>query len=91
MNGLRKAFHDFHICQHYNIYKEKCEKEKILMNHWATPPSIVKAMKAVEVKGKERKGKERKGKERMLELGMANVTTSIRRHHRDVMCRVGIA
>lgn len=61
MNGLRKAFHEgenssncFHIRQHYNIYKEKCEKEKILMNHWATPPSIVKA-----TKGKERKGKKR--------------------------------
>ena len=69
MNGLRKAFHEgenssncFHIRQHYNIYKEKCEKEKILMNHWATPPSIVKA-----TKGKERKGKKRKGKENEIE------------------------
>jgi hypothetical protein len=52
MNGLRKAFHKggnssnrFHIRQHYDIYKEKCEKGKIPMNHWAIPPNVVKAAK----------------------------------------------
>jgi hypothetical protein len=50
MNGLRKAFHKgsnssnrFHIRQHYEIYKERCEKGNISMNHWATPPNIAKA------------------------------------------------
>jgi hypothetical protein len=53
---MRKAFHKggnssnrFHIRQHYDIYKERCEKGKIPMNHWATPPNIVKATKAAEV------------------------------------------
>ena len=55
MNGMRKAFHKggnslncFHIHQHYVIYKERCEKGKILINHWATPPNIVKATIAAE-------------------------------------------
>jgi hypothetical protein len=47
---VRKAFHKgsnssnrFHIRQHYNIYKERCEKGNIPINHWATPPKIIKA------------------------------------------------
>jgi hypothetical protein len=39
----------FHIRQHYDIYKERCEKEKIPINHWAIPPNIVKATKAAEL------------------------------------------
>jgi hypothetical protein len=53
---MRKAFHKggnssnrFHIRQHYEIYKERCEKEKIPLNHWAIPPNIVKAKKAAEM------------------------------------------
>ena len=56
MNGMRKAFHKggnssnrFHIRQHYEIYKERCEKKKIPLNHWAIPPNIVKATKAAEM------------------------------------------
>ena len=55
-SGMRKAFHKggnslnrFHIRQHYEIYKERCEKDKIPLNHWAIPPNIVKAKKAAEV------------------------------------------
>ena len=47
---MRKAFHKgsnssnrFHIRQHYEVYKERCEKGKIQVHHWATPPNIVKA------------------------------------------------
>jgi hypothetical protein len=53
LNGMRKAFHKggnssnrFHIRQHYEIYKERCEKGKIPINHWAIPLNIVKAAKA---------------------------------------------
>ena len=53
MNGVRKAFHKgsnssnrFHIRQHYEIYKERCEKGNIPMHHWATPPKIAKAKAA---------------------------------------------
>jgi hypothetical protein len=52
-HGVRKAFHKgsnssnrFHIRQHYEIYKERCEKGNIAMNHWATPPKIAKAKAA---------------------------------------------
>ena len=54
---MRKAFHKgsnssnrFHIRQHYEVYKERCEKGKIPVHHWATPPNIVKAKAAEEVK-----------------------------------------
>jgi hypothetical protein len=50
---MRKAFHKggnssnhFHIRQHYSIYKDRCEKRNIPINHWAIPPNIVKATKA---------------------------------------------
>jgi hypothetical protein len=53
---VRKAFHKggnssnrFHIRQHYDIYKERCEKGKIPVNHWAIPPNIIKATKASEM------------------------------------------
>ena len=51
LNGKRKAFFKgsnstchFHIHQHYEVYKEKCEKGDILMCHWAIPRPIWKAM-----------------------------------------------
>ncbi|KAF8152427.1 hypothetical protein B0H34DRAFT_663730 [Crassisporium funariophilum] len=44
LNGKQKAFHKggnsscrLHICQHYKIYKQACEKENIPLNHWAMP------------------------------------------------------
>jgi hypothetical protein len=50
---VRKAFHKgsnssnrWHIRQHYEIYKERCERGNIKMNHWATPPKIAKAKEA---------------------------------------------
>jgi DNA-binding LacI/PurR family transcriptional regulator len=49
--GKRKAFHvggnsscRAHIRQHYDIYKEKCEKANIAVNHWAIPRHIYKEM-----------------------------------------------
>src|SRR5882762_186102 len=61
LNGKRKAFHiggnsscRLHIRQHYPLYKERCEKEQIPVNHWAIPRSIWKAMeeeKEVEKRG----------------------------------------
>ena len=51
LKGKQKAFFKgsnstcrFHIRQHYEVYKEKCEKEDILMSHWAIPWPIWKAM-----------------------------------------------
>jgi len=54
-HGKHKAFHKegnsschAHIHQHYNLYKQKCEKGNILMNHWAIPCDIWKAMEEEE-------------------------------------------
>ena len=51
LNGKRKAFHKggnsscrLHIRQHYPLYKQRCEKDNIPVNHWAIPRSIWKAM-----------------------------------------------
>jgi hypothetical protein len=51
MHGKRKAFHKggnsscrLHIRQHYDLYKEACEKGNIPMNHWAIPRPIWKAL-----------------------------------------------
>src|SRR5277367_3782463 len=50
-HGKHKAFHKggnssyrLHIHQHYKLYKERCEKEKIPINHWAIPHPIWKEM-----------------------------------------------
>ncbi|EDR10780.1 uncharacterized protein LACBIDRAFT_315558 [Laccaria bicolor S238N-H82] len=52
-----KAFHKggdsschAHICQHYNLYKQKCKKENILMSHWAIPHDIWETMEEKEGK-----------------------------------------
>ena len=52
-NGKRKAFHKgsnsscrFHIRQHYDTYKERCETADIPVNHWAIPWPIWNAMEA---------------------------------------------
>jgi hypothetical protein len=48
---MRKALHKggnsscrAHIRQHYEIYKEKCEKANVPVNHWAIPREIWKIM-----------------------------------------------
>jgi DNA-binding LacI/PurR family transcriptional regulator len=61
-NGKRKAFHiggnsscRAHLRQHYNLYKERCEKADIPLNHWAIPRTVWKKMeeeKAEEVRGR---------------------------------------
>jgi len=61
MHGKRKAFHKggnsscrLHIRQHYQLYKERCEKENIPINHWAIPRPIWGEMekeKAAAVRG----------------------------------------
>ena len=52
-NGKQKAFHKgsnlscrFHIHQHYDTYKERCETVDIPVNHWAIPRPIWNAMEA---------------------------------------------
>ena len=51
VHGTHKAFHKggnsscrTHIRQHYDIYKKKCEKANIPINHWAIPHDIWKTM-----------------------------------------------
>ena len=49
-----------HIHQHYEIYKEKCEKEGILVSHWVISQEIWKVMeenKALEEQGQQTKKK----------------------------------
>ncbi|KAH9953323.1 hypothetical protein BGW80DRAFT_1439430 [Lactifluus volemus] len=50
-NGKRKAFHKggnsscrAHVRRHYSLYKDRCEKAKIPINHWAIPREIWKVM-----------------------------------------------
>ena len=50
-HGKCKAFHKggnlsccTHICQHYKLYAQKCEKTNILMHHWAIPHDIWRVM-----------------------------------------------
>ncbi|KAM6491698.1 hypothetical protein JOM56_012860, partial [Amanita muscaria] len=33
-----------HCRQHFEIYKEKCEKNNIPLNHHAIPPPLMKSM-----------------------------------------------
>ena len=49
LNGKCKAFFKggnsschLHICQHFKLYKEKCEEKGIPMHHWAIPRTIWK-------------------------------------------------
>ena len=51
LHGKRKAFHKggnsscrLHVRQHYDLYKERCEKANIPVNHWAIPRLIWKVM-----------------------------------------------
>jgi hypothetical protein len=68
LQGKRKAFHKgsnsscrLHIHQHYAIYKERCEKDDIPINHWAIPREIWKAME--EEKASEERGRQTKKKQ----------------------------
>ena len=78
VHGKRKAFHKggnsscrLHICQHYVQYKEKCEKEKVPINHWAIPREIWRVME--ESKEAEKQGTQtKKGKQQ--ELAFKTVT-----------------
>jgi hypothetical protein len=53
VKDLRKAFltgsnfscHQ-HICQHYDLNKQKCDNSNIPMNYRAIPPHILKEMEA---------------------------------------------
>ena len=38
-----------HICQHYKVYKEKCEKEDIPINHWVIPWELWKVIEEEKV------------------------------------------
>ncbi|KAF8259363.1 hypothetical protein EI94DRAFT_1445579, partial [Lactarius quietus] len=51
LHGKHKAFHNggnsscrVHAHQHYVIYKVRCEKAEIAINHWVIPHDIWKAM-----------------------------------------------
>ena len=49
-----------HCRQHYEIYKERCEKDNVPLNHHAIPPQIAKTMN----------GKKQKRIDEMLEKGL---------------------
>ena len=51
LHGKRKAFFKggnssccLHIRQHFELYKDKCEKGNIPLHHWAVPRTIWKEM-----------------------------------------------
>jgi len=61
-HGKRKAFHKgensscrSHMRQHYDIYKERCEKAGVPVNHWVIPRDIWKKME--EEKEEEKRGR----------------------------------
>lgn len=60
INGKCKAFHKggnlscrLHLRQHYDIYKEKCKKGGIQINHWAIPRETWKTMEEERMAAKE--------------------------------------
>lgn len=78
LNGKRKAFHKggnsssrTHIRQHYNVYKERCEKDNIPINHWAIPRDTWKEME--EEKEAEKRGRLTK-KQQQQQLDFSIVT-----------------
>ena len=59
LNGKHKAFHKgwnsscrFHIHQHYNVYKKKCDDADIPIAYWAILRPIWKAMEEVKEEAK---------------------------------------
>jgi hypothetical protein len=78
LHGKRKALHKggnsschFHIHQHYNVYKKKCDEAGIPVAHWAIPWDIWKAME--EAKEEEKRGQLTKKKTQQL-LDFKSVT-----------------
>jgi len=60
LHGKRKAFHKggnsschMHIRQHFDLYKEKCTKEDIPINHWVIPRDIWNVMDVRGVKARD--------------------------------------
>jgi len=71
---MRRAFHKgsnlscrLHIRQHYNIYKERCEKADIPINHWAIPRDIWRIMEE-EKEAEERGRMSKKEKQQLLDF-----------------------
>jgi hypothetical protein len=78
LNGKRKAFFKggnsscrFHIRVHYKIYKERCEKADIPINHWAIPRPIWKSMKEEK---DQVKGGRMSNKQKQQELDFKTIT-----------------
>jgi hypothetical protein len=78
LNGKRKAFFKggnstcrLHIRQHYELYKERCEKGKISLHHWAIPRTIWKEQQ--EEKEAEKRGELTK-KQQQQKLDFKTVT-----------------
>jgi len=76
--GKRKALHKggnsscrFHIRQHYNVYKKKCDDAGIPVAHWAIPRDIWKAME--EAKEEAKRGRLTK-KQTQQQLDFQSVT-----------------
>ena len=71
LHGKRKAFHRggnsscrLHLCQHFDLYKEKCEIAHVPVNHWAIPRNTWRIMEAE--KEEARQGRCTKKKEKQL-------------------------
>jgi len=78
LNGKRKALHKggnsscrFHIRQHYNAYKKKCDDAGVPVNHWAIPRPIWNAME--EAKEEAKRGRLTK-KQTQQQLNFKSVT-----------------
>jgi len=86
LHGKCKAFHKgsnsscgLHLRQHYAIYKEKCEKEDIPINHWAIPQEIWKAMeenKVLDERGRQTKKKQQQTLDFKIVTGPREFTRS---------------
>jgi hypothetical protein len=70
-HGMKKAFHKgsnsscrMHLRQHYEIYRAKCEKDDIPINHWAIPREIWRVME--EKKEEARRGRLTQKKEQQI-------------------------
>ena len=73
LHGKRKAFFKggnstcrLHIRQHFELYKDKCEKGNIPMHHWAIPRTIWKEME--EEKQAVEKGQLTKKQQQLLDF-----------------------
>jgi hypothetical protein len=91
------CFCRFHICRHYEEYKERCEKGNIPINHWAIPWPLWKAME--EAKEEEKRGRMmKKQKQQQLDFktmagpceftraGILNTVTKVIATNNQVSC-----